>query len=245
MKRLLVIGVVVGGMLASSAGASASHDWSGYHWARSTNPASLTVIDSVTSAWDASFLSAQADWSSSSVLDLSRVSGATGRKSRLRCNTSSGKIRVCNAVHGETGWLAITEIWIRDGHIQYGRVRLNDSYFRTPTYNTPEWRTFAACHEIGHTLGLDHQDEAFDNPNLGSCMDYTNDPLTNQHPNLHDYEQLEALYAHADGASATSANSSSSSQQSSNHSRRGWTSRGCEPSQQGALTKLTWTLPVL
>ena len=55
------------------------------------------------------------------------------------------------------------------------------------------------CQEVGHTLGLDHQDEDFDNPNLGTCMDYTSDPSTNQHPNAHDYEELEAIYAHLDG----------------------------------------------
>jgi hypothetical protein len=52
--------------------------------------------------------------------------------------------------------------------------------------------------EVGHTLGLDHQDENFNNANLGTCMDYTNDPGTNQHPNAHDYEQLELIYAHLD-----------------------------------------------
>lgn len=54
------------------------------------------------------------------------------------------------------------------------------------------------CQEVGHTFGLDHQDEVFGNANLGTCMDYTNNPETNQHPNLHDYEQLEAMYAHLD-----------------------------------------------
>jgi hypothetical protein len=29
-------------------------------------------------------------------------------------------------------------------------------------------------------------------------MDYTNDPSANQHPNAHDYEELEAIYAHLD-----------------------------------------------
>ena len=60
------------------------------------------------------------------------------------------------------------------------------------------------CQEIGHTLGLDHQNEAFSDPNLGTCMDYTNDPARNdgagdnQHPNLHDYEELAIVYAHLD-----------------------------------------------
>jgi hypothetical protein len=54
------------------------------------------------------------------------------------------------------------------------------------------------CQEVGHTLGLDHQDENFDNPNLGTCMDYTRDPSTNQHPNQHDYEELALIYDHLD-----------------------------------------------
>jgi hypothetical protein len=51
---------------------------------------------------------------------------------------------------------------------------------------------------VGHTLGLDHQDENFNNANLGTCMDYTNDPSTNQHPNQHDYDELQTIYAHLD-----------------------------------------------
>ena len=65
------------------------------------------------------------------------------------------------------------------------------------------------CQEVGHTLGLNHQDEAFDNPNLGTCMDYTSDPGTNQHPNPHDYEQLEAIYAHLDDINTVTSSISS------------------------------------
>ena len=38
------------------------------------------------------------------------------------------------------------------------------------------------------------------NANLGTCMDYTNNPADNQHPNAHDYEMLETIYAHLDGS---------------------------------------------
>lgn len=55
-----------------------------------------------------------------------------------------------------------------------------------------------SCQEVGHTFGLDHQDEDFNNANLGTCMDYTNDPSTNQHPNQHDYDQLQTIYSHTD-----------------------------------------------
>jgi hypothetical protein len=49
-----------------------------------------------------------------------------------------------------------------------------------------------SCQEVGHTLGLDHQDENFNNANLGTCMDYKNNQSTNQHPNKHDYDQFVA-----------------------------------------------------
>ena len=55
------------------------------------------------------------------------------------------------------------------------------------------------CQEIAHDFGLDHQDENFDNPNLGSCMDYTSDPdgpPSNEHPNSHDFQQIAAIYSH-------------------------------------------------
>ena len=54
------------------------------------------------------------------------------------------------------------------------------------------------CQEVGHTFGLDHQDENFSNPNLGTCMDYTSNPVSNQHPNDHDYAMLASIYSHAD-----------------------------------------------
>jgi hypothetical protein len=53
-----------------------------------------------------------------------------------------------------------------------------------------------ACQELGHNVGLDHQDEDFDNTSLESCMDYQDPPFPS--PNPHDFEQLETIYAHLD-----------------------------------------------
>lgn len=52
------------------------------------------------------------------------------------------------------------------------------------------------CRQLCHDFGLDHQDEAFDDPNLCTCMDCANDPSTNQHPDHRDFDQLEAMYSH-------------------------------------------------
>lgn len=108
---------------------------------------------------------------------------------------------MCNDTYGNNGWLGIAQVWVPGKHITQGAVKLNDTYFNTPTYNTTAWRNLVSCQEVGHTLGLDHQDENFNNANLGTCMDYTNNPSTNQHPNSHDYNQLVSIYSHLDSTS--------------------------------------------
>ncbi len=175
--------------------ASATHSWGNYHWARASNPFTLKLGDNVSSAWDAYLSQASSDWSISNVLDTLVVTGGTNPKN---CKAVSGRVEVCNSKYGKNGWLGVAQIWVSGDHITQGTVKLNDTYFGTSKYNTPAWRQFVVCQEVGHTFGLDHQDENFDNENLGTCMDYTNDPSTNQHPNQHDYDQLEIIYAHLD-----------------------------------------------
>lgn len=173
----------------------ANHSWGGYHWARTSNPFTLKLGDNVSSQWDSHLDTSISDWSPSSVLNLTKVAGTTNPKN---CRPTSGRVEVCNSKYGNNGWLGIAQIWLSGGHISQGIVKLNDTYYNTATYNTPAWRNLVMCQEIGHTFGLDHQDEAFDNPNLGTCMDYTNNPASNQHPNQHDFDMLEQIYAHVD-----------------------------------------------
>lgn len=178
--------------------ASATHSWGGYHWARTSNSFTLQVGDNVSGAWDSFLATSKTDWSKSSVLDLDVVPGGTSAK---RCGATTGRMEVCSSTYGNTGWLGVAQIWISGTHITKGTVKVNDTYYNTATYNTPAWRNLVMCQEIGHVLGLDHQDENFNNANLGTCMDYTSSPESNQHPNAHDYEMLEAIYAHTDSFS--------------------------------------------
>jgi hypothetical protein len=176
----------------------ATHSWGGYHWARTSNPFTLKVGDNVDSKWDSYLNTTIADWSASDVVDMVKVTG--GAKPR-NCRPTTGRVEVCNATYGNTGWLGVASINITGGtHITAGTVKNNDTYFNTATYNTPAWRNLVMCQEVGHTLGLDHQDENFNNANLGTCMDYTNDPSTNQHPNSHDYAELDIIYSHLDSS---------------------------------------------
>lgn len=173
----------------------ANHSWNGYHWARRSNPFTLKVGDNVESAWDSIVNTTISDWTKSSVLNMNKVSGQANRST---CRPTNGRVEVCNYAYGNNGWLGVGQIWVSGKHITQGTVKLNDTYFNKSTYNKTAWRNLVSCQEVGHTIGLDHQDENFYNANLGTCMDYTNLPGTNQHPNQHDYNELVTIYSHND-----------------------------------------------
>jgi len=181
--------------------AEANHSWGSYHFARTANPLVLKLGNNLTTAWSGFLTTASSDWSLSTVLDTSVVVGQSNPKN---CKPTLGRVEVCNSKYGNNGWLGIAQIWASGSHITQAVTKLNDTYFNTVKYNTPAWKQFVMCQEVGHVFGLDHQDEVFTNANLGTCMDYTNDPSTNQHPNTHDFSQLEAIYAHLDVTNTSS-----------------------------------------
>ncbi|HXE89913.1 MAG TPA: hypothetical protein VNK82_03020 [Terriglobales bacterium] len=196
LVRVLAVGLA---LLALATVLYASHSWGNYHWARTANPFTLKLGDNVSSTWDPMLATASSDWSASSVLNTTIVAGGNPRPKN--CRPTSGRVEVCNASYGNNGWLGLAQIWASGSHITQGVVKLNDFYHNNPPYNSTAWRRLVMCQEIGHTFGLDHQDENFDNGNLGTCMDYTDDPdgpPSNEHPNSHDYQQLETIYAHLD-----------------------------------------------
>ena len=204
-KKLMTAAVLI--VIAGMATLTANHSWGSYHWARTSNPFTLRIGDNVDANWDSYLDDAITDWTGSSVLNVTKAAGGSNPKN---CRPTSGRIEVCNSRYGNNGWLGIAQIWASGNHITQAVTKVNDTYFNTATYNTPAWRRLVMCQEIGHDFGLDHQDETFDNVNLGTCMDYTNDPdggaggasgsdQGNEHPNQHDYRQLETIYAHLDG----------------------------------------------
>src|SRR3989304_1290910 len=203
--RFVVMVVLIAMLAAFPLSAGASHAWGNYHWARTANPFTIKVIDSMTTDWDGKLDLAISDWDTSSVMNVVKASGNSSLTTRWRCAAAFGKVRACNYTYGNNGWLGVAQIWASGSHITQGTAKMNDTYFNTAQYNTPAWRQLVICQEVAHPFGLGHQDENFDNPNLGTCMDYTRDPSTNQHPNQHDYDELELIYSHLDSTATVSA----------------------------------------
>jgi hypothetical protein len=185
--------VLILALAAFPASVDASHSWGSYHWARSSNPKTISVIDSMTTSWDDNLNIANSDWNASSVLNVVRESGSTTNSTRRNCRPVAGKVRSCNYNYGYTGWLGVAQIWASGNHITQGTAKMNDSYLAS--YNETA-KQHVICQEIGHVWGLDHQDES--GADLNTCMDYA-DALDNPHPNAHDYAQLESIYSHLDG----------------------------------------------
>jgi hypothetical protein len=217
LTLLAVAVVVTAGTLTNSAGAT--HSWGSYHWARQTNPFTLRLSSNLTSDWQSYLATASSDWSASSVLDTSVVTGAKNPKT---CKPTQGQVEVCNAKYGNNGWLGLAQIWISGGsHITQGAVKMNDTYMTRAPYNTPAEKNHVMCQEVGHTFGLGHQDET--GAALGTCMDYSTD-AGSQHPNSHDYAQLVDIYSHLDTTTTvgTSTTSSASSDASDLNSSQNW-----------------------
>src|SRR5262245_8358317 len=134
--RILTPRRVVVGVLALCVGAVcvavtyANHSWNGYHWARTSNPFTVKLGDNVSGPWDSILVTTSSDWSQSTVLDMTIVTGGTIPK---RCRPTNGRVEVCNATYGNTGWLGVAQIWVSGSHITQGTVKLNDTYFNTAT----------------------------------------------------------------------------------------------------------------
>ncbi len=110
-----------------------------------------------------------------------------------------------------TNWVGVTNVGMNGVHLAHMPVRLNDKYLLTAQYNKPEEHQYTVTHELGHAIGLEHQDTTFCNQNKGSVMDYTaavlggmkncggssvNFGINNMHLNQRDINALSQAYAH-------------------------------------------------
>ncbi len=151
--------LLVGGTFPDGAGAS--HSWQGFHWARTSNPARIQIIDSMsTTTWRSRLNAVNADWNKSAVLENTVVDGSVDPSLRKQCPAVNGKIRACNASYGATGWLGLASIHTVGSHVVDGTVKMNNYYFAQPAYSSSASRRHVLCQEMGHVFGLDHNQTA-------------------------------------------------------------------------------------
>ena len=157
MKRTIGVAALVLLLASVAAGtASANHSWNGYHWARTSNPFTIKLGDNVTASWDSFLSQTSSDWSKSNVLHTTIVTGqAKGSAARPRVVW-----RFATESYGNNGWLGLAQIWISGSHITQGATKMNDTYFSQAPYNNTAEKEHVMCQEVGHTFGLDHQDES-------------------------------------------------------------------------------------
>jgi hypothetical protein len=200
--------LTVAALVVSSVSAAAypTQSWNGYHWAR-TGELSIALGDNVSAIWKPYFTTAATQWSTADNIDFAPTIGSTVAST---CGAVYGSIQVCSGNYGANGWLGYATVWLGGGFINQATVKLNDYYFSMAKYNTAAWRSMTACQEIGHTLGLAHNDTIRTDENKGTCMDYTNDPtgtinkgngtLANTAPSASDFAALNGIYATVDSS---------------------------------------------
>jgi hypothetical protein len=170
--------------------AAADHVWfvDSYaaHWASTTEPAQIDLGDNLDDpVWDSQRFDPSLAWSASPL-----ASGQLGLSPFLRVNTQAGglasnEVEMYDGFYGEDGWIgqATLDSIDPEGHIRDATVQLNRSY------SLSEREKHAAIvHEVGHTLGLAHQEGTVMCPFLCGIED----------PVAHDYEMLTIVNSHTD-----------------------------------------------
>jgi len=151
----------------------------------------LDILNALDDTWQGEYAIAFDDWNNGNpdALTLTSIRGDVD----YSCKKKDGLQKVCSANLGETGYLGINVLikTVPAGIIQSSVAKMNEYYLRNA--NNAE-RQYTMCHEIGHGFGLPHTDESFTNPSLGNCMDYTNRPQENMHPDETNYRRLASLY---------------------------------------------------
>jgi len=160
------------------------------HWPENGKGLRVTIINALSPDWQSTFDIAVTDWNSGQpdAIEITKEMATYDKD----CEAPDGKVAVCNGNYGDSQWRGVNEAMLNPrGKMVSSTARMNEYYL----FNMEEgaWQ-YTMCHELGHTLGLGHPDENFNNPDLGNCMDYTNNLNANKHPDKSNYETLYEIY---------------------------------------------------
>ncbi len=195
-KRLLVALLAMSMLVVLAAPASAGNWWGGYKWDSTT----IAVEDNLNGSWGGLLDAVLIDWNDSVLmLEETEPDDSSSCANPLGSVGTPGIIEVCNDTYTQNGWLGIARVWLSGTEITSAVAAVNDSYFNTDPYNDPIAKRHVLCQEIGHTLGLDHQNNRRNRSCMNSRWGLWDE--TFQSPNGHDYDQLAAIYGVEGGES--------------------------------------------
>jgi predicted Zn-dependent protease len=179
MRRSLAIVTTIAA-LALPATAAASHATSpGAHWPKAGAEIHVDVGDCLRPYWRPAMRAAMVDWSRSAVVTYHLVG----------CNSPLREFQARTRNYGRTGWYGfVNSTW--GSHFTTVNLWLNDYY---GLRYSERRRRGAACHELGHALGLDHRSRS-----SSSCLVA---PSGDRYrPDQHDFDQLRSIYRHSHSA---------------------------------------------
>jgi hypothetical protein len=168
MKILFIVAAIV---TALGLGTAYASHYYGIKW-KGHAPVTVRLVDKTPASWDGAVTAAADSWSLSTAIDYVKEDGAEN------CTVVSGAVVICARNDGPTFYAALTT-WGQRGN-SYTAVLIVVN-----TYYLPNPDQHAICQELGHALGLDHQDAS------DSCMGTNWGAL---YPNAHDFEELEIIY---------------------------------------------------
>ncbi len=191
MKKVLAAAVALAVLLAAVTVASADHSWNGYHWEKTGDTVSPTVKNKTSSSlYDVP--AGVTEWANLGTPIQPTLTDA--KKGNITVSEQTSQF-----------WLGLARIFVEDGHITKGEVKLNTTYLAYYEANGyPGLADHVLCQELGHVLGLGHNrdetgSDADNNPE--TCMndqEFVGLDLTS--PNFHDTQQLNLIYSHIDSA---------------------------------------------
>lgn len=181
-RKVMVATAAAAVLFIAVTAASADHAWNGYHW-RSDNLAPTVVDKTSSTAFDVP--AAVAEWRNLGIPIVPQMTAGSADVEVV--------VKRMNA-----NWLGVARISVDSstGHIQAGRVELNQLYLNSLTF--AQW-DHVVCQELGHIWGLDHNfDGATGGTPDNTCMNSSLHLGEYTSPNSHDAEQLNAIYNHID-----------------------------------------------
>jgi hypothetical protein len=180
--------------LASVLPSSASSANGNYRWAVKQTPFTVMAGANLTGDWSGIMSTAVKQWDKNDTVTIKKVSGSTNAQS---CSPTTGRIEICNSMYGtQEGWLGLTRLYFdeRGNRIDAATLQLNDSFFnqKNGQYNNYDARLHTMCHEMGHTIGLEHVDTT-------SCMNDSQYAVFHYvKPINKDFRDLARIYKNTD-----------------------------------------------